>query len=51
MSHLLRRDRRRVGVAHIFAQVPLAKAAHAFALSKAGDVAGKVAVVVDNEMS
>ena len=38
-------------VAHIFAQVPLAKAAHAFALSKAGDVAGKVAVVVDNEMS
>lgn len=37
-------------VAHIYAQVPLAEAAHAFALSKTGEVAGKVAVVVDNEM-
>ena len=33
--------------AHVFAQVPLADAARAFALSKAGTVAGKVAVVVD----
>lgn len=33
--------------AHIFAQVPLAQAAQAFALSKAGTVAGKIAVVVD----
>jgi len=34
--------------AHIFAQVPLAQAAQAFALSKAGTVAGKIAVVVDD---
>eukprot|EP00937_MAST-01D_sp_MAST-1D-sp2_P002987 g2987.t1 len=33
--------------AHVFAQVPLAEAAQAFALSKTGTVAGKVAVVVD----